>query len=252
MAQRQESSVMVSLQEILLDARQQEERARAEAAERAREEAERRAAEEHRRRQDEAMRVRAEQERERQRALEEERRRAEGAAMRQAAVQRACLEAEANARLAKMAAQQEHERRLFALRHDKHKRRLTAALVGLGVVIMVGGAVAGVAIHRNLGAAAAARAYAGDLQRQVEQSEARQTALQKELDEARKSADPRRIEELKQRIAQENAREQRLGGPSRSSSATKAVAGPSRHASATPSGERSETCAPGDPLCSTL
>jgi len=145
--------------------------------------------------------------------------------------------------------------------HDAAKRVITmrrfvrsrwGGARSLGVVIMVGGAVAGVAIHRNLGAAAAARAYAGDLQRQVEQSEARQTALQKELDEARKSADPRRIEELKQRIAQENAREQRLGGPSRSSSATKAVAGPSRHASATPSGERSETCAPGDPLCSTL
>src|ERR1019366_3585684 len=164
MAERQETSVMVSIQEILRDAQNREEQEKVEAETRAREEEQRQVDAARRRQDEEEARLRSEEDDRQRRSFEEQRRQAEIQAMQEAHVQRARSEAEAQARLAEMAARQEHERQLHALGQDKHKKRLTMILVALGAVVVIGGVGAGVAIKRSADQAATAQAQLRGMQ----------------------------------------------------------------------------------------
>lgn len=254
MAERQETSVMVSIQEILRDAQDREEQEKVEAERRAREDEERRVMELRRRQEEEEARLRSEEEERQRRAFEEQRRQAEINALQEAAVQRARMEAEAQARLAEMASRQEHERQLHAIGQDKHKKRLTMILAALGVVVVVGGIGGGIAIKKSMDEATAAKAQAAQLQSQIEESNQKEAKLQAQLANA---TDPAEVAALQSQLDAEKARNQQLqtqastpragGGGGGGSHATAKPAGGSGGGTAKPC-----NCTPGDPLCSCL
>ncbi|MGH7293835.1 MAG: hypothetical protein ACRELB_02825, partial [Polyangiaceae bacterium] len=167
MAERQETSVMVSIQEILRDAQNREEQEKVEAERQAQAAEQRRLDEARRRQEEEEARLRAEEDDRQRRMFEEQRRQAELNAMQEAAVQRARAEAEAQARLAEMAARQEHERQLHALSQDKHKKRLTFIIAGLAVFFVLGGIGGGIALKHSSDEAQAAKAQAAALEAQL-------------------------------------------------------------------------------------
>jgi colicin import membrane protein len=149
MAEQKESSVLFSLKELMSleeDRIKQEDddKKRKEAAElHARQDAERRA------REAEEARMHGEEERRRQ---DEQRTREEQArveAIRQGEVEKARHEAEQQARLRAMGQQQEHERQLAALSQDKKKKQLTYIALGIGALLILGGAGGGFAFYKS-------------------------------------------------------------------------------------------------------
>ncbi len=252
MAERQETSVMVSIQEILRDAQSREEQEKVEAEQRARAEEQRRVEELRRQQQEEEARLRSEEDDRQRRAYEEQRRQAEISAMQEAAVQRARAEAEAQARLAEMAARQEHERHLHALSQDKHKKRLTMLLVGLGLFFVLGGVGAGVMLKRGADEAAALKAQAAQLQAQIDESTAKQGRLAAELQNTK---DPEKIAELQAQIAAEQQRNQQLqqqaANPTKKPTFTGGGGG-GGNAAPKPASGKPCNCTPGDPMCSCL
>ncbi len=254
MAERQETSVMVSIQEILRDAQNREEQEKVEAERRAREEEQRRVDEMRRRQEEEEARLRSEEEERQRRAFEEQRRQAEIQAMQEAAVQRARAEAEAQARLAEMAARQEHERQLHALSQDKHKKRLTFILAGLGAFVVVGGIVAGVMIKKSIDETAVLKAQAAALQAQIDDSNAKEARLKAELENTK---DPEKIAALQAQLDAEKTRLQELETQKQSGKpAAGAVyrGGGGGGGGSKPAGGSGKpcNCTPGDPLCSCL
>jgi colicin import membrane protein len=254
MAERQETSVMVSIQEILRDAQRREEQEKVEAERRAREEEQRRLDEIRRRQEEEEARLRAEEEERQRRVFEEQRRQAELQALQEAAVQRARMEAEAQARLAEMAARQEHERQLHALRQDKHKKRLTLIAVGLGVFFFVGAIAGGVVIKNVHDQAAAAEAQLRELQAEKDKADQEQARLKAELANTK---DPEQIAALQAQLAEQQQRLQSLDtqiANSRSGHGGRAPAArPAGGGGGTGGGSGKPcNCTPGDPLCSCL
>jgi colicin import membrane protein len=252
MAERQETSVMVSIQEILQDAQNREVEEKAEAERRAREQEQRRLEEIRLKQEAEAARVRAEEEERQRRDFEEQKRQAELKALSEAALQKVKIEAESQARLAEIESRQEHERQLHALSQDKHKRRLTLIAAALGVVFFVGAIGAGIAISNISAAKARAEAIARDLASQKEQVEQQQSALRMKLDQA---TDPATIEALKLQLQNSQQQLQKLNNQLRDNPrggggvpATRPAAPPK------PGGgpARPCNCTPGDPLCSCL
>lgn len=149
MAEQKESSVLFSLKELMSleeDRIKQEDddRKRKEAAEAAaREDAERR------QREAEEARLRAEDERRRQ---EDQRQREEQArveAIRQGEVEKARAEAENQARLRALGQQQEHERQIAVISQDKKKKQLTYIALGIGALLILGGAGGGFAFYKS-------------------------------------------------------------------------------------------------------
>jgi colicin import membrane protein len=255
MAERQETSVMVSIQEILRDAQNREEQEKIEAERRAREEEQRRLDEIRRRQEEEEARLRAEEEDRQRRAFEEQRRQAEISAMQEAAVQRARAEAEAQARLAEMASRQEHERQLHALSQDKHKKRLTLMLGGLGAFLFIGIIVTTVFVKKSMDETAALKAQAAQLQSQIDDSNAKEARLKAELENTK---DPEKIAALqsqldaeKQRLQELEQQKQNRGG---GGGGYRAPAGGGGGGASKPAGGSGKpcNCTPGDPLCSCL
>jgi colicin import membrane protein len=249
MAERQETSVMVSIQEILRDAQSREEQEKVEAEQRAREVEQRRLEEIRRKQEEEAARLRAEEEERQRRAYEDQRRQAELQAMQEATIQRARAEAEAQARLAEIASRQEHERKLHALSQDKHKKRVQWIAIALGVFFFVGAIGAGVVIKQEMDKTAAAEAHARQLEADKEQIEQQQSHLKQELESTK---DPQKIAALQQQLADQQAKlemirtQQLQKGPL----ANPGVAHPVKATDKGPSGKCN--CTPGDPLCSCL
>jgi colicin import membrane protein len=256
MAERQETSVMVSIQEILRDAQSREEQEKVEADQRARE-AEQRRLEDIRRKQDEeAARVRAEEQERERRSFEEQRRQAELQALQQATIHRAKAEAEAQARLAEMTARQDHERQLHALSQDKHKKRVQMIAIALGVFFFVGAIGAGVVIKRVMDERNAAEAYARQLESAKQEVEQQESRLRSELEQTK---DPEKIAALQAalseqqqkldmiKVQQSQPQERRgpaVGGPNQGPARAK---GPDKGPPGKPC-----NCTPGDPLCSCL
>lgn len=149
MAEQKESSVLFSLKELMSleeDRIKQEDddKKRKEAAElHARQETERRA------REAEEARMMGEQERSRQEAQRTREEQARVEAIRQGEVEKARHEAEQQARLRAMSQQQEHERQLAALSQDKKKKQLTYIALGIGALLILGGAGGGYAFYRS-------------------------------------------------------------------------------------------------------
>jgi colicin import membrane protein len=256
MAERQETSVMVSIQEILRDAQHREEQEKVEADRKAREDEQRRLDDIRRKQEEEEARLRSEEEDRQRRAYEEQRRQAEIQAMQEAAVQRARAEAEAQARLAEMAARQEHERQLHALSQDKHKKRLTFIIAGLAAFFVIGGIGAGVVIKNASDKTAAAEAQLRALQDEKDKADEQQARLKAELENTK---DPEKIAALQQQLAEQQAKLQTLntqiaqnkGGGG--GAVVRPAGGGGGGGASKPAGPAKPcNCTPGDPLCSCL
>jgi colicin import membrane protein len=247
MAERQETSVMVSIQELLRDAQDREAQEKVEGERRAREEEQRRF-DEIRRKQDlEQERLNAEEQERQRRVYEEQKRQAELRALQEAAVERARLEAESHARLAEMTSRQEHERQLHVLRQDKSKRKLQFVLAGLGLLVFSLAIGGGIWIRNALEEANVARAQARALQAEKDTVEAEKQGLFKQLENTQ---DPAQIAELQQQL---RAEEKKLNDL-QSASPARRPAGPATPGTAKPASQPAKpcNCTPGDPLCSCL
>jgi len=248
--QQKESSVLFSLKELMNleenrikeEEQEKERRARAEAERRARDEAERRAAEEKRLREEEDVR-RAEDLRKKEEVARLE-------AIRMGEIEKAKAEAEHQARMQAMHAQQAHEQHLAALGSDSTKKRLkliVGIVLGVFLVVLVGG---GLAVRSSMQEQAKRDAIAlAERQRveaaqkkaleELQQLKADQEALQSQLANAKDEAARREIEE---KIAASKAESDKK--------AKAAARGGVRSGGARKQADCN--CPPGDPLCSCL
>ncbi|HEY8041589.1 MAG TPA: hypothetical protein VIF15_17400 [Polyangiaceae bacterium] len=174
--------------------------------------------------------------------------------MQEAAVQRARMEAEAQARLAEMAARQEHERQLHAMGQDKHKKRLTMMLVGLGLLLFVGAIGGGIALKTSHDKAQAAEMQLRALQDEKDKADQEQARLKAQLENTK---DPEQIAALQAQLAAEQQKIQSLN----SQIGQKGASGPPRAGGGggggggtpkPPTPGKPCNCTPGDPLCSCL
>jgi colicin import membrane protein len=259
MAERQETSVMVSIQEILQDAQSREEQEKVEAEQRAREAEQRRLDDIRRKQEDEAARLRLQEEERERRAFEEQRRQAELQALQEATIQRARAEAESQARLAEMSSRQDHERQLQALRQDKNKKRVQMIAVALGVFFFVGAIGAGVVIKNVMDQKNAAEARANQLETEKQEVEQQTARVKAELEQTK---DPEKIATLQAQLeaeqkklemikTQQATQPEKKAGTAVGMAATPA---PARKGNAEKpaTGRPACNCTPGDPLCSCL
>jgi colicin import membrane protein len=246
MSEEQESSVLFSLNELMSIEEdrirtEEDERLRAaEDAERARQDAERRAREE------EMARMASEEQRRRE---NEQRSREEAVrldAIQRGELEKARSEAEQRARMEAMNAQQEHERQLATLKHDKGKKQLRNMLIAGGLAVVLGGSTAGYFVYKNyqenqarMAADAAQRQRLEEekdrLRREKDESERKMAQLMDDLKGAKSEADRARIQA---EIEAERAKNAKVGGggvlPKSGGDAPK------------------KACKPGDPLCSDI
>jgi hypothetical protein len=248
-----ESSVMVSIEELLKDAhvREAEER---EAAARAAREVEARRLEALRHRElEEEERLRAQMVERERRAYEAQRNQAELEALREGAVVRARTEAEAQARLATMKVQQDHERSLHALRHDRHKERLVVVIVSLSALAAAGTVGAGLALKRSNDAATVAGARLREMQDEKEHLETEQAAIRAQIGTAQ---DPAEVARLQQELADAQAKLRSVATRIDKAPHATPPAGPTPPAhfapSPQPAPKGTPACAKGDPLCPTV
>jgi colicin import membrane protein len=252
MAERQqETSVMVSIQEILRDAQSREEQEKVEAEQRAREAEQRRVEEIRRKQEEEAARLRAEEEERERRVFDEQRRQVELKAIQEATIHRAKAEAEAQARLAEMTARQDHERQLHALSQDKHKKRVQGIAIALGVFFFVGAIGAGVAIKNVMDQKNAVQEHVRQLESEKQENEQQQARLRSELEQTK---DPEKIAALQAALEDQQRKLEMI----RSAQAQPRVLGPvgapapPKPKPAAPTPGKPCNCTPGDPLCSCL
>jgi hypothetical protein len=251
MAQRQESSVSVSIEELLREAHAREEQERREAAERVRASEQRRIDERRRCQQAEEARLRAEEAERSRRAFEDERRRVELRALHQSTLERTRAEAELKARLAELAARQEHERNLHALRHDRHRRRLTRVIVLLTGLAVAGGIAGGFAIKRSRDDAAVADARLRGIQVEKDRLEQEQVRLKQAIDSA---SDPGEVARLQRELAAAQRQMRSFPSPGARPPPVHAPApitnAPNVRSPAVP--RLPDACSKGDPLCPTI
>ena len=249
MAQRQESSVSVSIEELLREAHARDEQERRDAAELARAAEQRRMEELRRLQRAEEARLRTEEAERRRRAFEDERRRVELLALHEGAVERARSEAALRAHLAELTARQEHERSLHALRHDGQKRRLTWGIALLAALASAGAIGAGRALERSRDAAAAADARLRGIEDEKDRLEAEQVRLKQAIGSA---SDPGEVVRLQQQLADA---QRQLRAVAASSAHAPTVRPPTSSPGAFPrsvTAKTSEPCPKGDPLCPTI
>jgi colicin import membrane protein len=258
MAERQETSVMVSIQEILQDAQSREEQEKLQTEQRAREAEQRRLEDIRRKQDDEAARLRAQEEDRERRSFEEQRRQAELQALQEATIHRAKAEAESQARLAEMSSRQDHERQLHALSQDKHKKRVQMIAVALGVFFFVGAIGAGVVIKNVMDQKNAAEARANQLETEKQEVEQQTARVQAELEQTK---DPQKIDALQKQLAAEQKKLEEIRTAQASQTEKRGVPGGAAVGigSPTPKGKPAGdkprpvcNCTPGDPLCSCL
>jgi colicin import membrane protein len=250
MAERQETSVMVSIQEILRDAQSREEQEKVEAERREREEEQRRVDEIRRKQEDEAARLKAEEEERQRKVFEEQRRQAEIIAVQEATVQKAKLEAESQARLAEMNARQEHERKLHALSQDKGKKQLQQIAIGLGVVFFLAVGVGGYMYYQANQKAEAIAAQLKQLEEEKDKADQERKDLAFKLEH---TTDPAKIAELQ---AQLQDATKRADDAAKQMSAQKSPGQGGPHPAAVKpaggGGGPKSNCRPDDPLCGQL
>jgi hypothetical protein len=249
MAERQETSVMVSIQEILRDAQSREEQEKIEAEQRTRAEEQRRVDEIRRKQDEEAARLKAEEDERQRKVFEDQRRQAEIVALQEATVQKAKMEAEAQARLAEMNARAEHERKLHAITQDQGKKRLQQIAIGLGVVFVIALGVGGALYKQAADKTAAVEAQLRQLQ--DDKDKADQDA-KKAASELAANKDPEKIAALQAAV---DAANQKAVEAAKAMAAQKSGGG-GGHGPAGPKpatggggGGSKPNCAPGDPIC---
>lgn len=255
MAERQETSVMASIQDILRDAQLREEQEKVAAQKRAQDEEQRRLDALRRQQEEEEARLRAEEEERQRRVFEEQRKAAELAAMQEATIQRAKMEAEAQARLAEMAARQEHERHLQALKSNKKHRTMTYLAIGLGVFFLAGAIGGGLAIKSALDKNAALSQQIKQIEDEKANAEKERSALRAKLENTK---DPETIRQLQAQLDEKEAKIKTLASDldNRKSGRPPAVGGggggPRPTTGGGGGGGKACSCPPGDPLCSCL
>jgi colicin import membrane protein len=248
MSEQKESSVLFSLKELMsleedrIRTEEADKAASVAAAEKARVEAERAA------RDAEEARIRAEEERRRMDELRSREEAARHEAIRQAEIEKARVEAEQQARLQAMAAQQQHEQNLAALKHDEGKKKLRNALIIGGVaVVLIGGGATYLVVQNSarqqaeLATIAAQKAQAEDeakkrdaqLKEQAAKIDGLLNQLSSAKDDAQRLALQKQLEEEK---AKTDSIRKGGGGPAKSD----APAAPKKK------------CHPGDPLCTDI
>ncbi len=201
MAERQETSVMASIQDLLRDHQEIEEKEKVAAQQRAEDEERSRQAAMLRQQQDEERRLREEEEARQRKVFEEQRKAAEISALQEATVQRAKMEAEAQARMAEMTSRQEHERHLAALHQDKSKKNLKLIAILTGVVLVVAVFGGGYALYTSSQEQKAAKQQLADLQGQVAQAQQDKAKLEQDLSNTK---DPEKIQELQAKLAEQD------------------------------------------------
>jgi colicin import membrane protein len=249
MAERQETSVMVSIQEILRDAQSREEQEKIEAEQRARAEEQRRLDEIRRRQEEEEARLRAEEAERQRRAFEEQKRQAELQAMQEAAIQKARAEAESQARLAEMTARQEHERQLHALSQDQGKKRLRMMVGGIAVLFLAVAVGGGIAIKNAMDRTAQLEQDKRQLQAEKDKLDEDQRTLQFQLQNTR---DPAKIAELEAQIAAMKDRANNIAQQQNNPGAAPHIQQHGPPPPPKPTSTKPCNCTPGDPLCSCL
>lgn len=248
MAEKNESSVLFSLQELmnLEEERINEEESAKAARERA--ERERSDAEARAKRDAEERALRAEEDR---RRAEELRRREEEArleAIKHAELAKAQHEAEHKSRMEALTAQQAHEQRIAALQSDEHKKKLKIGIgvaAGVLIVALVGGGMAfKSASEKAEREKAALLAQAESLKAEADQNVKRleeQLKTSTTMSEAQKAALEKQIADAKLAAA---AADKEVKGKSTGGGAVrpKTTTGGS-------SKPKSSHCAEGDPMC---
>jgi colicin import membrane protein len=249
MAERQETSVMVSIQEILRDAQSREEQEKIEAEERARAEEQRRLDEMRRRQEQEEARLRAEEADRQRRAFEEQKRQAELQGLQEAAIQKARAEAESQARLAEMTARQEHERQLHALSQDQGKKRLRTMVIGIGALLFAVAVGGGIVVKNSMDKTAQLEQEKRQLQADIDKAAEEQRNLNFQLSNTK---DPARIAELEAQIAAMKDRQNTLQQQQSNPGVVHPPPHPPPPGTAKPGPRPACNCTPGDPLCSCL
>ncbi len=247
MAEQKESSVLFSLKELMNleeDRIKQEEdakRAAEEAAVQARMEAERKA------RDEEEARLHAANEKRRQ---EEQRGREEAArleAIHRAEIEKARLDAENAARMEQLRQQQEHEKHLHAMKHDKSKKRLVLIASSIGVLAVAGLIAGGVIINKQMTERKNLETQIATLQSQIDENNKHMADLNSKLASA---TTPEERAALEQQIQDAQQKAQELSASQKDLRTGKHVAvhvAP-KHTVTKPKCN----CTPGDPLCSCL
>ncbi len=243
---------MASIQDILRDAQvreeeeklsvqrhaEDEERARLEGARLAQEAAE--------------ARLRSEEDERQRRLHDEQRRQVELAALHEATITTAKIDAEAQARLAEIAKQQEHERHLAVVKNDAGKKRITAIAGGVGVLAVLVAVGAGMAVKKASDDKARIEREVADLRGQADKADADAKRLRAERDNAK---DPEKIAELERKLkkAEDDARQAagKLGErwvrpPTGGGAPPGGGAAPPGGGAAKPPPPK---CPPGDPMC---
>ncbi len=260
MAERQETSVMASIQDILRDAQLREEQEKLAAQRRAEEEERARLDAIRRQQEDEERRIREEEEERQRKIYEEQRRQAEIVAMQEAAVQRARMEAEAQARLAEMSARQEHERHLAALNQDKHKKRLFWAAASASGILVLALAIGGYAFKVQYDKQQKLQQELTDIQNQKADADRKAREIQAQLDNTK---DPETIARLQAQLKEQQDKvddlnrdlQQKGGGKTGGAyygGAAKPGAGTGGGGGGGGGGAKPPCACAGDPLCSCL
>jgi colicin import membrane protein len=256
MAEQKESSVLFSLKELMnleedriKDEETAQERSRA-AEQAARDDAQRRMVDA----QNAAVREAQEQQRREAERQQEAAARAEG--LRQAQIETARIQAEAEARTMAQRAQQEHDQRMAAVSGDKKKKQLTIML-GVGGVVMVLGLIGGgLALKSQLDAREAserthraeneaAQAELNKLKNDLKAKEDAVSALEGDVKNAKTEVErTAKLQALADAQAKLKAANAAVGG----ATGPRPAANPG---GARPTGKACN-CPPGDPLCSCL
>jgi colicin import membrane protein len=258
MAERQETSVMASIQDLLREHQRMEEQERTAAQQRAEDEERARLETARRQQEDEERRIREAEDERQRKIFDEQKRQAELQALQEAAIQKARLEAEAQARLAELASRQEHERHINALKHDKSKKTLKIAAIASGVFLLLAVIIGGVTIKKVSDQKAEAEKRVQQLQDDKLKAEQEKAAIKAELENTK---DPERIAQLQAQLAEKDAKISNLNtdlSNRGSGAAAKPRAGGGGGGAPPPGGggapppKKACNCAPGDPLCSCL
>ena len=254
MAERQETSVMVSIQELLRDHQRMEEQEKVQLQRKSEEEEQARLDGLRRQQEDEERRVREEEESRQRKIFEEQRKTAELAAMHEATIQRARMEAEAQARLAEMASRQEHERHINALKHDKSKKTLKIAAICSALFLLFALVGGGIAFKNTYDKQQASEKKMRELQDEITKAEQEKSSIKAELENTK---DPEKIAQLQAQLKEKDSKIQDMNQDLSTKGTNKArPQGPAGPGGVTPPagpGKKAAcNCAPGDPLCSCL
>ena len=245
---------MASIQDLLRDHQHAEEQEKVQAQRKAEDEERARVDALRRDQEDAERRVRAEEEARQAKLHDEQRKAAEIAALQEATIQRARMEAEAQARLAEMAARQEHEKHIHALQHDKSKKTLKWVAIGTGVVLFLALVIGGFALKSSHDKAVAAEQKVQELENEKILAEQQAAQIKAQLEQTK---DPQKIAELEAKLAEQNQKINNLNkditskgpaGPPRTGGGGPAVGG----APPPPPPPKKCNCAPGDPICTCL